>query len=428
MKNKLLVTFIALFMSMNLIARNAIKVVNGDLSVFNNASITASVKFDYTDLNIEGKPYMEHLKSRGSDFVRDWPKESKSSESYFIKCWNHDNEQGMQLTSAAGKEYIMVFVVKEMHMGSGAASMLVGFGAGGATMSGTMYILKGNHNVPLLTVSIDEQSGRSGMTEIARRVDLYGELAEDMVKTLQKTKQSKVPASTEAVTIPSMELTGMTQKSDITETKSTSKTTDKRVKVKEDENVKKSVSAVFDNARIQMLMQAKGKEIVRKKKPYLGDFEAIAAEKEIGVFLDFSNALIMDQSEEDFINYMKTSAGRKDVDPNFSETWVNEIKPALIDIFCGEVNEELRDEDCNLRFKDGIDYNYVLKLEVMDLDDDGNNVINYLFVNTQTGEVDAQIKCESDGGRVGRYVGLLEQGFESAGEDFVEILIERFDL
>lgn len=405
-----------------------IKVVNGDLSVFNNASITASVKFDYTDLNIEGKPYMEHLKSRGSDFVRDWPKESKSSESYFIKCWNHDNEQGMQLTSAAGKEYIMVFVVKEMHMGSGAASMLVGFGAGGATMSGTMYILKGNHNVPLLTVSIDEQSGRSGMTEIARRVDLYGELAEDMVKTLQKTKQSKVPASTEAVTIPSMELTGMTQKSDITETKSTSKTTDKRVKVKEDENVKKSVSAVFDNARIQMLMQAKGKEIVRKKKPYLGDFEAIAAEKEIGVFLDFSNALIMDQSEEDFINYMKTSAGRKDVDPNFSETWVNEIKPALIDIFCGEVNEELRDEDCNLRFKDGIDYNYVLKLEVMDLDDDGNNVINYLFVNTQTGEVDAQIKCESDGGRVGRYVGLLEQGFESAGEDFVEILIERFDL
>ena len=136
----------------------------------------------------------------------------------------------------------------------------------------------------------------------------------------------------------------------------------------------------------------------------------------------------MDQSEEDFIDYMKTSARRKDVDPNFSETWVNEIKPALIDIFCGEVNEELRDEDCNLRFKDGIDYNYVLKIEVMDLDDDGNNVINYLFVNTQTGEVDAQIKCESDGGRVGRYVGLLEQGFESAGEDFVEILIEQFDL
>ncbi len=432
MKNKLLITLITLFMSMNLIARNAIKVVNGDLSIFKNASITASVKFDYTDLNIEGKPYMEHLKSRGRDFVRDWPQESRSSESYFIKCWNHDNDKGMQLTSEAGKEYTMVFVVKEMHMGSGAASMLVGFGAGGATMSGTMYILKGNHNVPLLTVSIDEQSGRSGMTEIARRVDLYGELAEDMVKTLQKTKQSKVPASTEAIAIPSMELTGIAQKLEVTDSKNTPEISEKKVKAKkvqkEQPKVKKTVLALTDNARVQMLMQAKGKEIVRKKKPYLGDFEAIAAEKEIGVFLDFSNALIMDQSEEDFIDYMKTSARRKDVDPNFSETWVNEIKPALIDIFCGEVNEELRDEDCNLRFKDGIDYNYVLKIEVMDLDDDGNNVINYLFVNTQTGEVDAQIKCESDGGRVGRYVGLLEQGFESAGEDFVEILIEQFDL
>lgn len=203
MKERVFIVVLMALMSMPIMARDAIKVVNGDLSVFNNPSIVATVKFDYTDLQIEGKPYMEHLKSRGSDFVRDWPSESQTSENYFVKCWNHDNEDGMQLTTATGKEYTMVFVVTEMDMGSGAASMLVGFGAGGAKMSGMMYILKGNSDVPVLTVSIDGQSGRSGMTEIARRVDLYGELAEDMVETLQKTKQSKVPASTEAVVIPS---------------------------------------------------------------------------------------------------------------------------------------------------------------------------------------------------------------------------------
>ncbi|MCF2738839.1 hypothetical protein, partial [Bacteroides caecigallinarum] len=71
--------------------------------------------------------------------------------------------------------------------------------------------------------------------------------------------------------------------------------------------------------------------------------------------------------------------------------------------------------------------NYVLKLEVLELDDDGNNIITFLFVNMQTGKVDAQIKCYSDGGRFGEYIGLLNQGFESAGENFSEVLLEQID-
>ena len=145
---------------------------------------------------------MEHLRSRGNDFVRDWPQESTTSENYFIKCWNHDNEDGMQVTSSPNQDYIMVFDVSDMDMGSGAASMFVGFGAGGATMSAKMYIFKKGNNIPVLVVNINGQSGRSGMTEIVRRVDLYGELAEDLVETLQKTKQSKLPASTKEIIIP----------------------------------------------------------------------------------------------------------------------------------------------------------------------------------------------------------------------------------
>ena len=427
MKKSLLVAIIAVFMSLTAFAKGGIKVLNGDLSVIKNSSITATVVFDYTDLMLEGKPYMEQLKSRGSDFVRDWPSESATSEGYFIKCWNHDNDEGLQVTNASGNEYTMIFVVTEMHMGSGAASMLVGFGAGGASMSAKMYILKNNSNVPVLTVDIDGQSGRSGMTEIARRLDLYGELAEDLVKTLKKTKQSKVPASTEAITVPSMKLSGTVGTDANKAVKTNPVQTGKSKNTDAKQQSPKKTKPVVDNGnQIEILKQAKGKVITSSRRPYLGDFTSLASEERIGVFLDFSKARIMGYPEEDFVQYMQSDAAGKDFDPNYPDTWENTIKPDLISIFCEIVNEELED-DFPMQFVSGTDCNYVLKLEIMDLDEDGNNVINFLFVNMKTGEVDAQIKCESDGGRVGRYTGLLKQGFESAGENFVEEFIDQIE-
>lgn len=63
-----------------------IKVLSGDLSVFNNRDITASLIFDYSNLKIEGTPYKQWLKDKGSDYVRDWPDQTTSSEEYFIRC------------------------------------------------------------------------------------------------------------------------------------------------------------------------------------------------------------------------------------------------------------------------------------------------------------------------------------------------------
>lgn len=185
-----------------------IEVISGDLSVIFNKEIKATVKFDYTDLILEGKPYMEHLKSKGEDFVRDWPGESTASELYFTRCWNKDNKKGMQITTTEDSEYLMYFHVKKMHLGSGAAAMVVGFGAGGASMSGTMYIFKGSNPIPVLTVEIDDQTGRGAMTEIARRTDLYGELAEDLVDELKDTDESDVkPSTTPVKNLPNLDFT-----------------------------------------------------------------------------------------------------------------------------------------------------------------------------------------------------------------------------
>ena len=84
MKRSLFAVIITLFVSLPAFAKSGIKVLNGDLSVIKNSNITATVVFDYTDLMLEGKPYMEQLESRGSDFVRDWPSESATSEGYNI--------------------------------------------------------------------------------------------------------------------------------------------------------------------------------------------------------------------------------------------------------------------------------------------------------------------------------------------------------
>ena len=88
---KIFVLFFSFFIAVSSWSAS-IKVLSGNLSVFNDNNITATVIFDYSNLNIEGTPYKKWLKDKGSDYVRDWPEQSAASEEYFIRCWNKDND------------------------------------------------------------------------------------------------------------------------------------------------------------------------------------------------------------------------------------------------------------------------------------------------------------------------------------------------
>lgn len=436
------VLFTLLLISISCFAGD-IKVISGDLSVIKNSAIRATVKFDYADLILEGKPYMEHLKSRGEDFVRDWPQESTASEAYFIKCWNKDNDEGMQVTTSEDSEYLMYFHVKKMHMGSGAASMLVGFGAGGASMSGMMYIFKDMNSIPVLTVEIDNQTGRSGMTEIVRRTDLYGELAEDLVDELRKTKQSKVKPSTTSVTIPNIQLS----KNAVSNT--TTKTTATTVEVKQvvpsndkkTENVASnnkqqttnSPQKVISNGSFEKdkniplsLINAKS-DLVLNKKGEAGSIEEIINEKRLSLYIDYSEALLNNKSIDDFISYMETAVREKERDANFKNNWENNYRNTFTLAFIDKANEALADEDQIIRLTSKQDCKYALKISVIEFDDDANNICDYLIVKVETGEVIAHYRLEADGGKVGKYIGLLEQGHSSAGEVFGEFLAKKID-
>ncbi len=426
---KAIVLVLTAFIVVNTWAGN-IKVLSGDLSVIKNSTITATVKFDYTDLMLEGKPYMEQLKSRGDDFVRDWPMETLTSETYFIKCWNKDNDEGLQVSASGTNEYLMLFLVKEMHMGSGAASMLVGFGAGGASMSGTMYIIKNGNDIPVLTVEIDNQTGRSGMTELVRRTDLYGELAEDLVKTLKKTKQSKVPASTQSINLPSS-LTSITSTEANTQQPVNEEIVvpEKKVDANKidipEKQVPIKVSILEDNDIPSTVINAESN--LSLKKGFGGSVASLKNEKRMSVFFDFSSALIDNKSEEDFIYHMTNVVREKERDSEFAARWRKEIKKEITTIFISEVNEALADEDCSLRLISKQGSPYTLKVIVNEIDDNGNNSCDYLVVNTKSGEVVAHFVMEADGGRVGKYVGLIKDGITNAGKEFGEEFAEKID-
>lgn len=418
-----------------------ITVKSGDLSIIKNSAIKATIKFDYTDLILEGKPYMEHLKSKGEDFVRDWPTESTTSEAYFIKCWNKDNDEGMQLTTAANNEYLMYFHVKKMHMGSGAASMLVGFGAGGASMTATMYIFKNNNSIPILTVEIDDQTGRSGMTEIIRRTDLYGELAEDLVDALEKTKQSKVKASTVPVKVPNLKFNNdeITSNVDVNEIQTTEKSvsnisnvnSSKNSQVKETDNKQKITtreSLAFENSKnVPLSVINATSNLTLNKKGEAGTVEEIINEKRIAIYIDYSEAIINNKSIDDFIEYMTTSVREKERDPEFKNNWENNYRQKFTLSFIDKANDELADEDQIIRLTTNFDCKYTLKVSVIEFDEDGNNTCDYLIVKTETGEVIAHYRLEADGGKVGKYIGLLEQGHSSAGQTFGELLAKKID-
>ncbi len=414
-----------------------ITVLRGDLSVVRNGANRATVIFDYTDLILEGKPYMEQLRSRGEDFVRDWPSESVASESYFIKCFNKDNDDGMQVQAAGNNEYLMYFHVTKMHMGSGAASMLVGFGAGGASMSGTMYIFKNRNPIPLLVVEIDNQTGRSGMTEIVRRTDLYGELAEDLVDALEKTKQSKVAPSTTPVELPNLKMAGNVSSSvntvAVSNTAATpviaesAATAPAPVAVAVNVSSQQTAATYEELKNIPPVLVKAQSELTLGKKGEAGSVEEIVNEKRLGLYIDYSEAMMRNKCLDDFIEVMETSAHERDLDPNFRNNWEMKYRHMLTLAFIEKANEALSDEDVVLRLTTKQDCKYALKVVALDFDDDGNNICDYLIVRMADGGVIAHYRLEAEGGKRGEYIGLLEQGHASAGEALGELLGKKID-
>ncbi|MDR3118545.1 MAG: hypothetical protein LBU44_03890 [Mediterranea sp.] len=188
MKKKM-ISFVLAAMTVTSLCAGDINVKSGDVSVVKNPNNLATIQFSYAQTLVEGKPLMEYLKERGDEFVKDWPKESQVCEKAFYRRWNSKNKKGLKLTDNPNVPYRMIITVDKLDLGSFASSFLVGFGAGGARMSGTIEIYEKEKNICLLTLTINNQTGHSAYTEQKRRADLYKELVDDVIEVIKEIKQ-----------------------------------------------------------------------------------------------------------------------------------------------------------------------------------------------------------------------------------------------
>ena len=401
----------------------------------------ATLEIDYSKTMVKKETLKEYLNRRGADFVKDWPDDSKKAREFFIVRFNKKNKNGMQIIETEGKSapYKIILHVSYLDMGNGGSAFnpWASAKAGGVIMNGTLDIVDVNKNMLVCSMSADDVKGIGHPSETVRLGACYFELATRMLKFAKSYRETGNEKTISYSGTTSNVVAVTKTESGSNSVNNTSKTTAKVNKANSktakasSSTIRKKNSVpnekVSNKKKSNVLLSAKGEVIPRRRKPVLGNFDNIANERAIGVVLYFTDAEIMNRSEDSFVKYMKTSAGRRDLDKDFPETWENDIKPELLSLFCSKVNEELKDDKQRIRLAEGTDFDYVLKIDVLEVDEDGNNIINFLFVNMKEGKVEAQIKCESKGGHVGRFVGLLEQGFESASENFAKTFIDQID-
>ena len=179
----LLLTILCLFCTGNLFAGNPVSVKSGKSSVLKESS-TALLEIDYSTTTVGKQTLDEYLKSRGDDFVRDWPRDKEVTATYFKERFNKKSK-GLHLTTdASAASYKVLIRVNNLDMGNG-GSAFVPFAsakAGGVIMTGTVDIIDLKTNEVVCSISVDEVKGLGTPSETARLGLMYFELATQICK------------------------------------------------------------------------------------------------------------------------------------------------------------------------------------------------------------------------------------------------------
>ena len=135
-----------------------------------------------------------------------------------------------------------------------------------------------------------------------------------------------------------------------------------------------------------------------------GSLDVLRGEEYVKVVVDYSNAIIMDMTEEEFAEY--------------EEDWYKD-QPAIMSKFIEEANEELGGR---LRLSRTKDSNYILRWAVEWIDESGT-IMSDFYLETADGEVIAVIKrVKGKGGAFGTKLYLIKEGAEETGESLGEFL------
>jgi len=187
MKKSLFLVFSIFCVSgvLTLFAGNPITVKSGDVTVLSKNS-TASYEFDYSATKVGKQTLNEYLKSKGDDYVRDWPDARDNAEKHFAHLFNHKNKKKMQfkLDGSEG-DYKMKIHIKSIDMGNDGGVFVSSYAPktiGGAVLTGTIDVIDMKTKGVVLSLDMGEIKGEHALTVRLRMLIVYDEIAKNLVK------------------------------------------------------------------------------------------------------------------------------------------------------------------------------------------------------------------------------------------------------
>ena len=182
---KRLLTFLVLLLAVvDIYADNPVTVKAGNPVVFNEVS-QALIVVDYSKTMVKDQTLDVYLKSRGEDFVRDWPQDQDKALEYFVVRFNKKNKKGMQLgKNLTDAKYKMVIYVDYMDMGNGGSTFIpfASSKAGGVIMKGRCDVIDVKAGQYVCRMDFDEVKGVGHPSETVRLGMTYFELASNIFK------------------------------------------------------------------------------------------------------------------------------------------------------------------------------------------------------------------------------------------------------
>lgn len=182
---KRLLSIVMLLLSVvEIYAGNPVTVKAGNPVVFNETS-QALVVVDYSKTMVKDQTLDAYLKSRGEDFVRDWPQDQDKALEYFVVRFNKKNKKGMQIgRHLTDAKYKMVIYVDYMDMGNGGSSFnpFASVKAGGVIMKGRCDVIDVKAGQYVCRMVFDEVKGLGHPSETVRLGMTYFELASNIFK------------------------------------------------------------------------------------------------------------------------------------------------------------------------------------------------------------------------------------------------------
>ena len=184
---KIIFLFVALISVITMSAKDDVTVKSGSLSEIKAAgSSFVYIVWDYSAATLEGKNVDAFLKEKGEDWVANYPQKLAEAEAEFAKAVGKSKFVNVT-TEQDQAQYVITVKVKDFHYGSTGVSVMIGFGAGDAHLSGSVEFTKNGSTETISVLDVDGVPG-AGFGNERRRREAYKELGEWVVKLIKKAK------------------------------------------------------------------------------------------------------------------------------------------------------------------------------------------------------------------------------------------------